>query len=773
MKRNSIYTLALALSLGGMSLSCQPTDKSEATTVSPEMEATTSDFYNDDVEKKIDELLAKMTVEEKVGQMTQITLDVVCKGAFFDAKKEQEIDDSLLYNAIVKYNVGSILNTGQYTLPPEQWQRIIKRIQEETQKTNTKIPVLYGVDAIHGTTYTDGGTLFPQELATAATFDPKYAELCGEVTAYELRASSIPWNFSPVLDLGRQPLWSRFFETFGEDPYLVTQMGNAIVKGYQGNPQNNEIDKNHVAACLKHFMGYSNSKTGKDRTPIQMSERELREYYLTPFREAIANGAQSVMINSTEINGTPVHANHHILTDILKDELQFEGFAVTDWEDILFLYNRHHVAKDEKEATKIAINAGVDMSMVPMKLDFADHLIALVNEGEVSEARINDAVRRILRVKFRVGLFDAPITPLEDYPDFGSEKFIDYAYEAAKESVTLLKNEDNILPLSKDAKVLFTGVGANSLNAINGAWTHTWQGQNEAFNSENKSTIYEAAKQLASNAQFVQGTDYEKDIDVSKAVKAARNSEVVVVCLGELPATEKVGDIVDLNLPAAQKELVRALAKTGKPMIAVLLHSRPRIISDIEPLFQGVFDAYWPGDEGGRAIAETIFGDNNPSGKLPFTYPRYANDLVTYDHKTSETSDKDFGTNAFNPQWQFGEGYSYTTFEYSNLIVNDSIFSDNVIATVTVTNTGDRTGKEAILLFSRDHVASITPSVKRLRKFTKISLEPGESKEIRFEVTASDLAFLNAKLEWVTEPGEFDLTVGGLTKVVSFVENTK
>ena len=761
------YIVVSALSVG-LFAAC----KSETKTVEVEKNTSTvskTKFHNEEVEKKIDVLLSKMTLEEKVGQMTQITLDVISKGAHFDSNKIQEIDDSLLYNAIVKYKVGSILNTGQSTLPAEQWQKIIARIQEETKKTPLQIPVLYGVDAIHGVNYTVGGTLFPQELATAATFQPEYARLCGEVTAYELRASSIPWNFSPVLDLGRQPLWSRFFETFGEDPYLVTQMGNAIVKGYQGEVVNSEVDKNHVAACLKHFFGYSNSKTGHDRTPIQMSERELREYYLVPFQEAIANGALSVMVNSAEINGTPMHANYHLLTEVLKDELAFEGFAVTDWEDIVFLHNTHRIAKDEKEATKLAINAGIDMSMVPMKLDFADYLVELVNEKEVSMERIDDAVRRILRVKFRTGIFETPITPLANYPKFGSEEFTNHAYEAAKESVTLLKNTKNVLPLSKNAKVLFTGVGANSINALNGAWTHTWQGQEERFNTVGKKTIFEAAKSIVGEkASYIQGTNYDAAIDIDKAVAAARKSDVIVVCLGELPATEKVGDIVDLNLPQAQKDLVKALAKTGKPIVAVLLQSRPRVISDIEPLFAAVLEGYWPGDEGGRAIAETIFGDNNPSGKLPFTYPRNSNDLVTYDHKFAETKDKNFGFNAFNPQWQFGDGLSYTTFEYSNLQVNDTVFNSEVKVTVTVTNTGTRDGKEAVLLFSEDHVASITPSVKRLRKFEKINLKAGESKEVSFVVTAKDLAFLDAKFNWITEEGKFSLMVKNLKKDIVY-----
>lgn len=752
-------------------VACQPADKKAPSTSLPVVSKKTSVFYDPLVEEQIQKMLSKMTVEEKVGQMTQLTLDFISKGAYFDSKKKQEIDDSLLHKVIVKYKVGSILNTGQYTLPRDEWQKNITKIQAATQKTNLKIPVIYGVDAIHGANYTVGATLFPQELATAATFNPTHAQQCGEVTAYELRASSIPWNFSPVLDLGRQPLWSRFFETFGEDPYLTTVMGQAMVKGYQGEVKNHQIDKNHVAACLKHFVGYSNSKTGKDRTPIQMSERELREYYLPPFEAAIHDGAQTLMINSTEINGLPMHANHHILTEVLKNEIGFDGLAVTDWEDIIFLHTMHRIAKDEKEATKIAINAGVDMSMTPLSLKFADYLVELVNEGEVPMSRIDDAVTRILRVKHRLGLFKTPTTPMEDYPDFGSEKFSNMALEAAKEALTLLKNEANILPLSKDKKVLFTGLGANSLNALNGAWTHTWQGQVDTYNTPNKPTIFEAAQSMiGAQASFVQGATYDTLKDIHTAVRQAQKADVIVVCLSELPATEKVGDIVDLNLPKAQKELVKALAKTGKPLVAVLLQSRPRIISDIEPLFSAVLQGYWPGDEGGLAIAQTLLGDHNPSGKLPYTYPRFVNDLVTYDHKFSEERDKNFGLAAFNPQWEFGFGLSYTTFKYSNLTVSDSIVTDSMTISVNITNTGHRSGKEAVLLFTRDHFASITPSVKRLKAFTKIELKAGESKTVTFSLSKEELAFVNRQLKWVTEPGKFDIMIDSLHQEIQVAD---
>jgi beta-glucosidase len=719
-----------------------------------------------EIEEKITALLAQMSIEEKVGQMTQVTLDVICKGQGFDPNKEQEIDPQKLEEAILKYKVGSILNTGVNTLTREKWYEIISQIQEmATKKTKLKIPVLYGIDAIHGATYTQGSTLFPQELALAATWDPSFAEKAGSITAYEVRASAIPWNFSPVLDLGRQPLWSRFFETFGEDPYLASEMGKAIVRGYQGE------DISHpekVAACLKHYMGYSFSFSGKDRTPILMPERLMREYFLVPFKEAIENEAMTVMINSSEINGTPVHASYHILTEILKNELQFKGFAVSDWEDIKMLHNTHKVAASDKEAVKIAVMAGVDMSMVPMDYSFAEHLVALVNEKQVPVQRIDDAVRRILRVKFKLGLFENPYYPMEKYPKFGSEEFAEINYQAASEVITLLKNNNNILPLDKSKKVLVTGPGANSLNYLNGAWTHTWQGVDPKFNTPGKKTIVEAIKDEIGekNVTFVEGSTLDTDINTTKALVEAKKVDYVIVCLAELPCAEKPGDIEDLTMPEAQLNLVKELSKSGKPIILVLAENRPRIINQIDHLASGVLMAYLPGNEGGRAIADVIFGDVNPSGKLPFTYPRYTGSLCTYDHKFSETKDARFGYNAFNPQYPFGHGLSYTTFTYSDLkISKDTIGKNDTLSiSVTVTNSGAREGKEVVQVYTKDLYATITPSVKRLKRFSKISLKPGESKTISFTISAKDLAFVNDQNKWITETGEFEVLVADLKK---------
>ena len=717
-------------------------------------------------EAQIDQLISTMTLEEKVGQMTQLTLDYVCKNLPGGEKKPMEIDALKLDSALLIYHVGSILNTGAYTLSKEKWNELITKIQTTaTQKSRLKIPVLYGIDAIHGATYTVGSTLFPQELGLAATWNPSFAEKAAAITAYEVRASAIPWNFSPVLDLGRQPLWSRFFETLGEDPFLATQMGNSIIKGYQGNDISNP---EKVAACLKHFVGYSLPFTGKDRTPVLMPERLLREYYLVPFQNAIKNGAMTVMVNSTEINGTPVHADYHILTEILKQELKFEGFAVTDWEDIIFLNATHKVAATYKEAVALAINSGIDMSMVPLEVNFCKLLVENVKEGKVPMTRINDAVKRILRVKMKLGLFEKAIHDPALYPKFGGVEFTETNFQSALESITLLKNKQSILPLAKDKKVLITGVSANSLNALNGAWTHTWQGVDPMYNPANKKTVFEAIKDKigVERTMYVKGTTYDNTVNIEVALQQALNVDYILVCIGEKPSTEKPGDITDLTLDKAQIELVKALAKTGKPIVLIAALNRPRIISEIEPLVEAVVMAYLPGNEGGRAIADIVFGDANPSGKLPFTYPRFANDLLTYDHKFTETRDVNFGFKAFNPQFEFGSGLSYTQFDYSDLKANLNSNTDSLLVSVTVKNTGKREGKEVVQLFIRDEYASITPSVKRLRGFNKISLKANESKQVQFAIHKNELSFVNAANKWVFEAGDFTVMIQNLNQKI-------
>ena len=727
---------------------------------------TTSPAQQNADEAKIDKLIAQMTLAEKVGQMTQLTLDKVAKGKEFDDNKTMEIDPQKLDSVLLHYHVGSILNTGTYALPREKWYELISQIQKvATQKTRMKIPVLYGIDAIHGATYTAGSTIFPQELALGATWNPSLVEKAGAISAYEVRASAIPWNFSPVLDLGRQPLWSRFFETFGEDPYLVSQMGKAIIHGYQGD------DFNHpekVAACLKHYVGYSNSVSGKDRTPILMPERLLREYYLVPFAEAVKNGAMTVMVNSAEINGTPVHADYHIITEILKQELKFDGFAVTDWEDIIMLYSVHNVAANYKDAVAMAINAGIDMSMTPSDVTFCKLLIENVNEGKVAMSRIDDAVRRILRVKIKLGLFEHPYYDAKMYPKFASPEFSNQNYLTALESVTLLKNNNNIMPLSKGKKVLVTGAGANLLNPLNGAWTYTWQGVETKHNPKDKKTVLQAIQDElgADKTIYVEGTSYDKDINTAEAVKQAQNADYIVIVLAEKPSAEKPGDIEDLTMDRTQLNLVKELAKSGKPIVLVLLENRPRIISEIEPLAAAVVMAYHPGNEGGRAIAEILFGDANPSGKLPFTYPRFTGSFTTYDYKKSETRDINFGMNAINPQFTFGSGLSYTTFHYSDLSVDKTkiTLNDSLTVTVKLTNTGTREGKEVVQLYVRDEVASITPSNKRLRAFSKVNLKAGESTTLSFVIHPKDLAFVNAKNEWITEAGDFTVMIDGMSK---------
>ncbi len=728
----------------------------------------------DEQKKAINLLVSKMTLEEKVGQMTQLTLDYVCKGAAFDDHKEMFIDPARLDSAVRIHHVGSILNTGTYTLSRNKWYELITQIQNKAQTTRLKIPIIYGVDGIHGATYTQGSTLMPQQLALAATWEPNLAEQAGTITAYELRASAIPWNFSPVLDLGRQPLWSRFFETFGEDPLLASAMGNAMLKGYQGNDLSSP---DRVVACLKHFVGYSLPFSGKDRTPVLMPERLLREYYLVPFAQAIQQGALTVMVHSGEINGTPGHANYHLLTEILKDELKFEGFAVTDWEDIKYLHTVHKVAPSYKDAVAIAINAGIDMSMVPSDIQFCKYLIELVKEGRVAISRIDDAVSRILWVKYKLGLFTKSIHDFNDYKKFGSEEFAKLNYNAAVESITLLKNESQILPLNKtNQKVLVTGVASNSLTPLNGAWTHTWQGRESKYNPKNKKTIFQAINdKIGNKAVWIEGTSYDQDINTEKTVEEAKKSDIVVICLGEYPGTEKPADIEDLNFDKIQLELVKRIAATGKPIVLVLAEARPRLITEIEPLAKAIIMAYLLGNEGGTALADILFGEANPSGKLPFTYPKYTGALTTYDHKFSETRDTKFGFDAIKHQFPFGHGLSYTQFTTANLTIDKTSFNllDSVTVSVDVKNIGAKSGKEVVQLYIRDEFASITPSIKRLRAFKKIFLHPNETQKVTFKVAIKDLGFVNYYNQWIVEPGDFTAMIGNEQKGFVVVQSPK
>lgn len=738
-----------------------------------------------DLDQRAEKILSQMTLEEKVGQMTQITLDVVGNGeSVYSSGIPFAFNEQRLEKALLKYHVGSILNTtNNYALTPEQWHKVIGEIQDvATQKSRLKIPVIYGIDAIHGVTYTAGATLFPQQITTAATFSPVHAYNLAYVTAYETRASGIPWNFSPVLDLGADPRFSRQFEGFGEDPYLASVFGEQMILGYEGI-QDSISSGTKVASCMKHFLGYSVPTSGKDRTPAFIPENVLREYHLASFKKAIDAGSESLMVNSGIINGISVHANHDLITKLLKEELGFQGVVVSDWMDIINLYKRDRIAADHKEAIKIAVNAGVDMSMVPYAYEeFCDNLVALVKEGEVKESRIDDAVRRILKLKLKLGLFEKPITNYKDYPDFASEKFSKLAYNAAAEAITLLKNQDNILPLSKNTKVLVTGPNANSMRSLNGAWTYSWQGEKVERFATKYNTILEAITNEAGaqNVKYVPGVSYdetsnyfvEKENQFAQAIQAAKSVDVVILCLGENSYAEKPGDLNDLTISPLQRKLAEAIAATGKPVVLVLNEGRPRCIREFEPLMKAVVQTFLPGNYGGDALADILYGDINPSGRLPYNYPSYPNSIVNYYHKPAEEQMGSAGAykyeSDYNPQWEFGHGLSYTTFTYSNLKVSKDVFgkNENVQISVDIKNTGKMAGKESVLLFTSDLIASVTPDVKRLRRFEKIYLQPGESKTVQFEISDKDLSFMNFKNEWTIEPGEFEIAAGTLkTKI--------
>ncbi|RMD75258.1 MAG: beta-glucosidase [Bacteroidetes bacterium] len=704
--------------------------------------------------------------------MTQVSADVVLVGEPYNIELPYKIDPDKLHRAVVEYGVGSILNVPTGDLPDlARWRHLITAIQEKAQETRLKIPVLYGFDAIHGCNYIEGATMFPQPLATAATWNPELARAAAEVTAYETRAAGLTWNFSPAMDVGRNPEWPRFWESFGEDVFMNKTMGLAVVQGYQGD---DPADKYRVAACLKHFTGYGMPFSGKDRTPIILPENMLREYYLPQYKACIDAGALTIMVNSGEINGTPVHADKHILTDILRGELGFQGLLVTDWADIEYLHTRHKVAPTMKDAVRMAVEAGIDMSMTPMSLEFADILVELVEEGTIPESRIDESVRRILRVKKALGLFDQPYYPQSEYGDFASEASRQLSLEAARESIVLLKNEDQTLPLPASAKILVTGPTAHTMRSLNGGWTCSWQGDNADECLAHKHTILEGLQDRlgAGQVSYVPGATFDSLLDVRAAVRAARRADYVVLCLGELSYTEDWGNLNDMDLPRAQIELAEALIATGKPVILVLAEGRPRVFRPIEPGVSAVVAAFYPGPEGGDALADVLTGAVNPSGKLPFTYPKYSNSLVPYDHKYTEDREMPKAGKSFDPQYPFGHGLSYTTFGYAGLSLSQKSYqpTDTIVVRVQVQNTGSRAGKEVVQVYVSDLYASITPPVRRLRAFRKVALEAGETKEVTFEIPVSELAFVNAQNEWVLEPGDFILEVGGLQAPFSVSE---
>jgi len=713
-------------------------------------------------EKKIEDLINQMTIEEKVGQMTNIAI-----GMILEEKGDAIVlDYPKLRNVLIKNNVGSFQNVNNHAYTLKQWHEMINEIQKiNMEESRLKIPMLYAIDAVHGANYTIGSTIFPHNLGIAATRNLEIAKLSGEVTAKEVRASGIRYNFSPVLDAGRHPLWPRIAETFGEDIYLVKQMGLSVIEGYEGK---NLKDVSHVASCMKHFLGYSVPNSGKDRAPAYIPEIMLREYFLPSFKAAVDAGARTVMINSGEINGEPVHASKYLLTTVLRDELGFKGVIISDWEDVKKLSTRHHVASSYKEAVFQSVQAGIDLCIVPMDMDFSTYLVELVKEKKISEEKINASVRRILKMKFDVGLFDQPYVEMEAVKNFGLPEYKKAAYDAASESITLLKNDAGILPLAKNKKILVTGPGGKSLTTLHGAWTYTWQGTKEEFFAKDQPTIFTAIKSKNKNVVYQKGTDFtSNDLGIAKSVEMAKGADYIVVCLGEDAYAETPGNIEDLALPEIQQRLVKALSKTKKPIIAVLTQGRTRVIREIEPLLSSIIMAYWPGSEGGNAIADVIFGDVNPSGKLPVTYPRYSGSFTTYDHKFLEEAVEQVQpykySFEFNPQYEFGHGLSYTTFSNSDLkFSSDTLTCEkSIIIKVRVTNTGKKAGKETIEIYSADLVASITPSVKRLRKFQKTSLlAPGETKELEFTITSEDLAFIGKDLKMVTEEGEFDIIIG-------------
>lgn len=725
-----------------------------------------------DIEAAVERTLSKMSLDEKIGQMTELSIDVLGDwkdGEFF-------LDPQKLHEAIAVYKVGSVLNApgGPTAQTPAKWEKLIGQIQEVSMK-EIGIPCIYGLDQNHGTTYTLGGVLFPQNINVGASFNPTLARRAAEITAYETRAANCPWTYSPTVDLTRDPRWSRVWENYGEDPLVNAIMGVQQVKGFQGdNP--NKIGRHNIATSVKHYLGYGAPRTGKDRTPAYISPSDLREKFFEPYRACIEAGALTVMVNSGSINGRPVHANNELLTKWLKEDLNWDGMIVTDWADINNLYTREYVAHDKKEAIEMAINAGIDMSMEPYDLNFCTLLKELVNEGRVSQERIDDAARRVLRLKYRLGLFDTPNTYPKDYADFACDRHEQVALQAAEESEILLKNNGGILPLKKGTKILLTGPNANSMRCLNGGWSYSWQGHLTDRFASKYNTIYKALvnKFGKKNIVLEQGVTYpaegayheENEPEIEKAVAAASGVDVIVACIGENSYCETPGNLSDLAVSENQRNLVKALAATGKPVVLILNGGRPRIISDIEPLADAIVNILLPGNFGGDALANILAGDTNPSGKMPYTYPRHQAELTTYDYRVSEEMDKMEGAYDYDAvvsvQWPFGYGLSYTTFKYDNLLCSKSEFgvNDDLVFTIDVTNTGNCSGKEVVMLFSRDMVASLTPDNRRLRAFEKVELKPGETKTVTLPIKASDLAFVDYDGKWVLEKGKFRMQAG-------------
>ena len=738
------------------------------------------------IEAHIQEWLKKMTLEEKIGQMCEITIDVVSD---FEASKKNgfTLNPAMLDTVIGKYKVGSLLNVPlSVAQKKEKWAEAIKQIQDLSMK-EIGIPCIYGVDQIHGTTYTLDGTMFPQGINMGAAFNRELTEKAAAISAYETKAGCIPWTYAPVVDLGRDPRWSRMWENYGEDCYVNAEMGKASVRGFQGSDPNH-IGEYNVAACMKHYMGYGVPVSGKDRTPSSISRSDMREKHFAPFLAAIRQGALSVMVNSGVDNGMPFHANRELLTEWLKEDLNWDGMIVTDWADINNLCTRDHIAATKKEAVKIAINAGIDMSMVPYEVSFCDYLKELVQEGEVPMSRIDDAVARVLRLKYRLGLFENPYWDIKKYNKFGSEEFARVALQAAEESEVLLKNEGNILPLAKGTKILLAGPNANSMRCLNGGWSYSWQGHLADQCAGAYNTIYESLcnKYGKENIIYEPGVTYapykndnwweENQPEIEKSVAAASRADVIIACIGENSYCETPGNLSNLTMSENQRNLVKALAATGKPVILILNQGRPRIINDIVPLAKAVINVMLPGNYGGDALANLLAGDANFSGKMPFTYPKYINALANYDYKPCENMGQMGGNynydSVMDVQWNFGDGLSYTTYNYSNLKIDKTSFTADDVLTVSVdvTNTGKVAGKESVLLYSKDLVASSTPDNIRLRNFEKVALNPGETKTVTMQLKGSDLAFVGYDGKWRLEKGDFTIKCGGQTLDINCTE---
>ena len=713
---------------------------------------------------KVSNLLAQMTLEEKVGQMTQIDFSMISVPE--DRQTHFPVDPVKLEDAVINHHVGSIFNTAYGKAQSiATWRKMMQAVQEVSAKSRLKIPVLYGVDAIHGATFTRNATLFPQAISMAATFNPELSFKEGEITAREIRASGLPWNFSPVMDIGRQPLWPRLWETYGEDVHLASVLGSSFIKGHQGDDFS-APDK--AATCLKHFVGYSFPINGKDRTPAWISERMLREYFLPTFEAGVKAGAPTVMVNSGEVDGIPGHANQHYLNTILRKEMGFKGFTVSDWEDIKRLYTRDKLAASPKAAVKLAVMAGVDMSMVPLDYSFYELLLDLVKTGEVPMARIDEAVARILTVKYQAGLFapEKPFLPVE--VRFATAEALETNRQAARESVVLAKNADAILPLKKTANILVTGPTANLLSVLNGGWTITWQGDDESLYPQEKLTVLEALqKKSTGKITYIPGSSFDAEIDIEKAIAEAKKHDVVLLCLGEKPYTETMGNIESLTLQPAQIKLANAVLATGKPVVLLMLGGRPRIITSIAEHADGVLLGFLPGMEGGEAIADILIGDYNPNGKLPISYPRNTNGITLYDYKPIES----FEPNTYSPLYTFGHGLSYTTFATSGLTVEKTQINANetLSVTVDVKNTGLLKGKETVLLYLHDVVASVTRPNKQLKAFKKVELEPGQTQKLSFTLTPHDLSFIGVDLKRIVEPGDFEVMVGKETVKFSVI----